>query len=58
MNKVAKVWIDNDNLCLYIEVEANGQILTHDEWGKRFTKEYVEKVIIYYFGKDCEIQYM
>jgi len=57
MNK-AKVWIDNDNLCLYIEAEINGRIVTHDEWGQFFTKEYVKKVITYYFGKDCEIQYM
>lgn len=59
MNKVAKVWIDNDNLYLYIEIcRDNGEVITHDEWGQHFTREYVEKVITYSFG-ECEIiQYM
>ena len=57
MNKVAKVWIDNDNACLYIEAEINGKTFTHDEWGQYFTKAYIEKVVAYYFG-ECEIQYM
>lgn len=58
MNKVAKVWIDNDNLCLYIEAEINGKIVTHDEWGQFFTRTYIEKVVAYYFGNECTIQYM
>ena len=57
MNKVAKVWIDNDNAYLYIEVEVNGTIKTHDEWGQYFTKAYIEKVVSHHFG-ECEIQYM
>lgn len=57
MNK-ARVWIDNDNQCLYVEVTtSNGDILTHDEWGKYFTKRYVESRISYLFG-NCIIQYM
>lgn len=55
----AKVWIDNENLYLYIEVEVNGETLTHDEeWGKHFTKEYVKKILTYKYGIDIEIQYM
>ena len=58
MNKVAKVWIDNDNAYLYIEVEVNGKIVTHDEWGQFFTKSYIEKIINYKYGSDIEIRYM
>lgn len=54
----ARVWIDNENLYLYIEVEVNGKIVTHDEWGQFFTKSYIEKIINYKYGSDIEIQYM
>lgn len=53
----ARVWIDNDNQCLYVEVETPNGVLTHDEYGKYFTKEYVSKIITYLFG-ECTIQYM
>lgn len=52
----ARVWVDNENLYLHIEVEVNGT-KTHDEWGQYFTKAYIEKVVAYYFG-ECTIEYM
>jgi hypothetical protein len=58
MNKVAKIWVDNDNLFLHIEVKINGEIKTHDEWGQYFNRTYIEKVVAYYFGNEYTIQYM
>lgn len=53
----ARVWIDNDNSYLYIEVETPNGVLTHDEWGQHFTRRYVENIIAYLYG-ECTIEFM